>query len=207
MRRLVWSAVLAAQMTSGVVFSKSLLKTTPEVLEAPPVSLTLRITGGQTQFHPGETIPIQLEFTSATRGRYSVDGATYDRSGRMTVDRFRVDPDRGVTDPLFDYLACGSFMGGPGTEVLSGSCREQATHVVSSAGELTIDITLWPESQRPNVRLAQYNLRSIDALKLKLSQYPKGTEFTLKVEANHPDSAFVEADIRKAADALGVRLR
>jgi len=79
---------------------------------APPVTLILRTSQDRHTFHPGEIIPIELEFSSAIKGRYVVDGATYDRSGRLTIDTYRVSPDRGVVDPLLDYLAFGSFMGG-----------------------------------------------------------------------------------------------
>src|SRR6188508_31886 len=79
----------------------------------PLVTLTLRTADGRKQFHPGETIPIELEFASTIAGRFVVDGATYDRSGRLTIDTYKITPDRGVVDPLLDYLASfGDFLGG-----------------------------------------------------------------------------------------------
>jgi hypothetical protein len=78
-----------------------------------PVTLTLRITEGRRQFRPGEIIPIELEFSSPIPKRFAVDGATYDRSGRLTIDEFRVDPANAVTDPMLDYFgSSGGYAGG-----------------------------------------------------------------------------------------------
>jgi hypothetical protein len=78
------------------------------------VTLTLRLADGRRQFRPGETIPIELEFSSAIPKRFSVDGATYDRSGRLTIDEFTIDRIDEVTDPTLDYFAAagGSIGGG-----------------------------------------------------------------------------------------------
>jgi hypothetical protein len=78
-----------------------------------PVTLTLRFADGRNQFRPGEILPIELEFDSPVSKRFVVDGATYDRSGRLTIDEFLVEPDEAVTDPLLDYFAQGgSSLGG-----------------------------------------------------------------------------------------------
>jgi hypothetical protein len=77
-----------------------------------PVTLTLRIADGRRQFRPGEDLPIELEFESRVPKRFVVDGATYDRSGRLTIDEFMVEPNDAVTDPLLDYFALGGSIGG-----------------------------------------------------------------------------------------------
>lgn len=80
-----------------------------------PVNLTLRIAGGQTRFHTGEIVPIELEFTSQVPNRFVLNNATYDRSGRLTIDEFRVEPIDRVNDPLLDYFASAAgFAGGGG---------------------------------------------------------------------------------------------
>jgi hypothetical protein len=77
------------------------------------VTLTLRLAGDRRQFRPGETIPIELVFDSRAPKRYVVDGATYDRSGRLTIDEFRLSPMSLVTDPMLDYFAVvGGYLGG-----------------------------------------------------------------------------------------------
>ena len=81
---------------------------------APPVAFTLRLADGRTRFQPGETIAIELEFTSTIANRFVLDNATYDRSGRLTLDEFRVEPIERVRDPLLDYFAAspGAIGGG-----------------------------------------------------------------------------------------------
>jgi hypothetical protein len=86
-----------------------------------PIGLTLRLTDGRRQFRPGEIIPIELEFSSATPKRFTVDGATYDRSGRLTIDEFVIDRIDDLSDPMLDYFgSIGGYTGGGirGTGVL-----------------------------------------------------------------------------------------
>ena len=75
--------------------------------ESLPVTLTVRFADGRSQFRPGETLPIELEFDSRVPKRFVVDGATYDRGGRLAIDEFLVEPDDAVIDPLLDYFALG----------------------------------------------------------------------------------------------------
>jgi hypothetical protein len=79
-----------------------------------PVTLVVRVADGRGQFRPGEIIPIELEFSSQIPKRYEVDGATYDRSGRLTIDDFSVEPLEAVTDPMLKRLSwrisCASTM-------------------------------------------------------------------------------------------------
>ena len=78
-----------------------------------PVTLTLRLADGHRAFRPGEIIPIELEFDSAVPKRFSVDGAMYDRSGRLTIDEFTIDRMDDVSDPMLDYFgSIGGSIGG-----------------------------------------------------------------------------------------------
>jgi hypothetical protein len=78
-----------------------------------PVTLALRIAADRRQFRPGEVIPIELTFNSSVPKRFVVDGATYDRSGRLAIDEFRLAPIARVTDPMLDYFgAAAAFIGG-----------------------------------------------------------------------------------------------
>src|SRR5207249_4739046 len=65
---------------------------THDIAENPPdVVFTLGTKDGQNTFHPGEAIPVVLEFSSSTRDKYRLDGATYDRSGRLRIEEFVLD--------------------------------------------------------------------------------------------------------------------
>jgi hypothetical protein len=85
----------------------------PQPVTGAPVTLTLRLADQRRQFRPGEVIPVQLEFSSATANRFTVDGATYDRSGRLTIDEFVIDRIDDVSDPMLDYFgSSGGYIGG-----------------------------------------------------------------------------------------------
>jgi hypothetical protein len=68
------------------------------------VSFVIQTTNNQTRFRQGEVISLQLSFSSSQPKKYHVDSATYDRSGRLQIDDFHVDPTNGVSDPLYDYF-------------------------------------------------------------------------------------------------------
>lgn len=65
---------------------------------------------GTRRFHRGERIPITLEFWSDSPEKYKLDGATYDRSGRLPTEEFVLDRNDAV-DPYADYFLTG-VMGG-----------------------------------------------------------------------------------------------
>ena len=72
--------------------------------------LTLSIPGGRTSFREGEIIPLVLSFTSTADKRYRAVARNYDRSGRLNLDVYCLEPE--VRDPLADYFSTGLFMGG-----------------------------------------------------------------------------------------------
>ena len=76
------------------------------------VAFTVRLLSPTRVFHQGERIPIELSFTSRIPGRYRLDRAAYDRSGRLAMATYKVAPSSGVTDPLAEYFADGIFIGG-----------------------------------------------------------------------------------------------
>ena len=61
-------------------------------------------------FQEGEIIPLVLSFTSTTKNRYWADVRNYDRSGRLGIEDYCVEPD--APDPLETYFKFGAFMGG-----------------------------------------------------------------------------------------------
>lgn len=80
----------------------------------PGVGFTVRLKGGQTRFHPGEVVALELAFASSLPGTYQLNSISYDRSGRPEIDDFHLDPEDGTADPLGDYFDSGlfGFMGG-----------------------------------------------------------------------------------------------
>jgi len=77
------------------------------------VSFVLQTRNNQTRFRQGEVISLQLSFSSSQPKNYHLDAATYDRSGRLSLDTFHLDPTTGTSDPLSDYFNFGfMFMAG-----------------------------------------------------------------------------------------------
>lgn len=64
------------------------------------VRLEIQSPAGQTTFQVGEVIPLELVFTSAVPTVYSLSLPIWDRSGRVDVDHFEVEPKTGWSDPL-----------------------------------------------------------------------------------------------------------
>jgi hypothetical protein len=72
--------------------------------------VTITIPDGRTSFREGEIIPLMLSFTSTTDKRYWAENRNYDRSGRLNIEVYCLEPVAG--DPLADYFQTGGFMGG-----------------------------------------------------------------------------------------------
>jgi hypothetical protein len=67
---------------------------------------------GQTTFYLGERIQIQMSFTGPNDKSFGMTLRNYDRSGRLDLDDFAVSPSTGWADPLVQYLAYNSSIGG-----------------------------------------------------------------------------------------------
>jgi hypothetical protein len=77
--------------------------------------VSLSIPDGRTSFHEGEIIPLVLSFTSTADKRYRAMARNYDRSGRLSLDSYCLEP--GARDPLADYFSTTfSMVGGLGGE-------------------------------------------------------------------------------------------
>ena len=73
-------------------------------------NITIAISAGRSTFREGEIIPLVLSFTSTAEKRYWADNRNYDRSGRLSIETYCVEPE--ARDPLADYFRAGVFMGG-----------------------------------------------------------------------------------------------
>jgi hypothetical protein len=72
--------------------------------------VTVAISDGRTSFREGEIIPLVLSFTSTADKRYWADNRNYDRSGRLNIETYCVEP--AARDPIADYFRTGASMGG-----------------------------------------------------------------------------------------------
>jgi hypothetical protein len=77
------------------------------------LTFTLHLKGDQNRFHSGELIQLELSFSSTLPKTYILDEATYDRSGRLSIDEFVLDHNDDTADPLADYFNSSfGFIGG-----------------------------------------------------------------------------------------------
>jgi hypothetical protein len=93
--------LLAFLFLVGIAVVHACAQSTPPV--DPKIVLEVSIPTNQREFHIGETIPLQLSFSSPIKDRYQVNMAQYDRSGRMEYEHFTVSPAQGAVDPVFTY--------------------------------------------------------------------------------------------------------
>ena len=65
-----------------------------ELLDRNPDGLVfaLKLKDNKTQFHMGEIIRLELSFSSTRPDTYVMNTASYDRGGRLGIDRFVLDP-------------------------------------------------------------------------------------------------------------------
>ena len=74
---------------------------------AKALTFTIRLKDNKDVFQQGEIIRVELSFSSALPKTYELDGATYDRGGRLNIDSYRVDRPDGAVDPLRDQEPSG----------------------------------------------------------------------------------------------------
>jgi hypothetical protein len=78
------------------------------VSSASDLRLTLALKDGRAIFEDGEIIPLVLSFTAPAENRHLVNARSYDRSGRLEIDRYCVEP--AAPDPLETYFKGGPFI-------------------------------------------------------------------------------------------------
>lgn len=106
------------------------------------VALRVSLATDEREFRIRETIPIRLSFSTADKGRYEINRAGYDRSGRMPYEQFSVSPADGAVDPLANRP--GGIGGGLTTYKLLGP----------EPWTITLNLNEWLRFTRPG----QYRL-------------------------------------------------
>jgi len=76
----------------------------------PDVQFTLTLKDHGAVFEYGEIVPFVQSFTSRAKNRYWADVRNYDRSGRLDIETYCVEPE--PPDPLASYFRSGCFFGG-----------------------------------------------------------------------------------------------
>ena len=132
-------------------------------------SLTIGFANGQTRYHVGEIIPLELAFAASTENTYETSTRQYDRSGRLNLEEFHVIPPG--RDPLHNYYEGGLFGGSLGGGLSSGPrflesqpqiIREDLNEcvVLDRPGQYDLYVTSARVTRRGEVQLEPLQLRS-----------------------------------------------
>jgi hypothetical protein len=91
---------------------------------------------------------------------------------------------------------------------VTDNCRSQADSIISDAGSRRLSLLRIDNPDDDWIRLAQYELTSLAAARQKLSQFPRGTSFTLDATSIDPDVADrVVSELTKTAAPLEITIR
>lgn len=166
------------------------------VLQNPPgVDFTIRFPDDRRVFQQGETIRIEMEFSSRLEQTYQLDTANYDRSGRLWIDSFFIDPEEGSVDPLDEYFKYGPFIGGGlrgmpalGTEPMRLVCELNEWFRFDRPGSYRLFIV----SDRPSRLLAEGGHKPLPT-----------TSNVIQFEIIPADPGWAEEQVQQAVGVLG----
>lgn len=155
------------------------------------VRLTLAIKDHAAVFQLGEIIPLELSFTATTKDRYWADDRNYDRSGRLTIEEYCVEPE--APDPLATYFQRGFFMGGG----LGGVHPLDAAPFHAEA-----DLNEWH-----TLAPGHYRLYAVSHRVWRVAEDGGRAEVvvgsnTIDLDVNPPDPAWQSEQLRRAAETF-----
>src|SRR5215468_9971319 len=107
----------------------------------PDLLFRAELADGRKKFRQGETVALNLVYSSSSSGKYRLDAAQYDRSGRIESDTFHVDPSDGVADPIADYFSSIFAR-------IGGGLRSMPA-LDSSPTQIVVDLNEWMRFDRP----------------------------------------------------------
>ena len=117
------NALRHARQTSLVLF---LFAAAARAQQPDSASFTIRFSQPATQFHVGETIPIDLLFSSSLPDTFGMSTRSYDRSGRLDEEKFHVTPQG--RDPLRRYYDGSAMFGGGLSGVVTLTSEPHVLH-------------------------------------------------------------------------------
>ena len=104
-------------------------------------SLRIQFASAGSVFQTGETIPVELQFSAAGGGTYQMTTRNYDRSGRLDIEEFHLNPPG--RDPLHDHYHAGIFGGFIG----GGLSTEKA--LSADPETMREDLNEWAAAEQP----------------------------------------------------------
>jgi len=166
------------------------------VSSASDLRLTLALKDGRAIFEDGEIIPLVLSFTSPTENRYKANATSFDRSGRLELDHYCVEP--AAPDPLETYFKGGPFiLGGLQSERKLG-----ATPFIVEA-ELSEWRSLGPGHYRVHVISNRVGRRPNPGEQTLYDSIPEVLRSnTVELQVQPPDPKWQDEQVRSATQTL-----
>jgi len=163
----------------------------------PDLRLTLQLQAGPARFRQGGIIRLDLSFSSTSPGRYRLDAAGYDRSGRLHLEEFHLDPGTDVADPLWEYFAAYARWG--------GGIRQEP--LLKEAPEtLHLDLNEWVRFDRPGTYRLYVTSRRVAGVSSSNSEAAFSGVAT-PVSSNVVEITIDEADARWSGPVLADAIR
>jgi hypothetical protein len=135
------------------------------------VTLALSLKGGQTVYHEGEIIALDLAFTSSSRNRF-LNLRQHDRSGRLDEDLFCLTPE--ARDPLEDYFYSGIY-----TSWFGGGLSAPPIELSAVPHRINEDLNEWKSPPPGSYTLFVLSYR-IEAPLLKTPKQRHGPSFPIE---------------------------
>lgn len=163
---------------------------------SPRVQVELKCRKSPCAFQIGEVIPIDLSFSSSDPKRYQLNMASYDRSGRMSYEKFNVTPQESTRDPLQTYFAFGEFMMG-GLTTFKSLTREPVT--------IKLILNEWVSFERPGtyrVKVSSSRVTDTTADSNERSVSPQVTSNEIEIEIVPADKGWQERELKRIVQEL-----
>ena len=139
--RIAWALLIGA-------FGTARAQSSPEA--SPRPRLEVRTRGNQQTFRIGEAIPLELQFSSAAENKYHIETRSSDRTGRLDLEAYAVEPRSGWRDPLGLYFRTAEIIGGglESSQILGGEAFPIAADLnewvrFEQPGQYRVTITSW----------------------------------------------------------------
>jgi hypothetical protein len=166
----------------------------------PGISFMIRLAGARREFRQGEVIRLEMSFSSSLPKKYEMNGRTRDRSGRLDLDSFHIDPADGFSDPMYDHFHSSfGLIGGGGSGPLT---LEEKPRLI------TYDLNEWFRFDRPG----KYRLYVASPRVSAIKKYAQTggvilTSNAVEFEITPADRAWQEGELKRVIQALDAKDR
>ncbi|MFN7923829.1 MAG: hypothetical protein U0Q16_27250 [Bryobacteraceae bacterium] len=201
LRRTFRFATVAAAILESSIYGQSFGAGHQRELASNPPDLHFRLgtAAGAKAFHRGERISVVLEFSSDAPDKYKLNGATYDRSGRLPTEEWVIDRND-AADPYIDYFGTG-LMGG-----LGGGFRSYPV-LAAKPHEIELDLNEWFRFDVPGTYRLYVKSHRLSREKAAGETGDRTVQFAavsnvIEFSIVADDAAWTEATLRAIEDVL-----